>query len=97
VNRSYIFGWNNSSYVLGSSQPWLRNWNLPPQIQPSIQLQPTGSTQEQCDNSRPSTGHNTCLICMADGSVRDINGRVSLQTWQSAILPSDGIPLGSDW
>jgi hypothetical protein len=95
ADRPSFFAYNNPSWVV-SGQP-LINWALPPQIQPVIQQVPTGTSQEQCDVGRPSTGHNVCLICMADGSVRDVNGRHSQQTWQSAILPGDGIPLGSDW
>jgi hypothetical protein len=95
ADRPSFFAYNNPSWVV-SGQP-LINWALPPQIQPVIQQVPTGTNQEQCDVGRPSTGHNVCLICMADGSVRDVNGRLSPATWQSAILPGDGMPLGSDW
>jgi len=94
---------NDPNYMPGTTPswqtngPWLQTCLLPPQIQPSINLVSAGSTQEQCDGPRASTGHNVCLICMADGSVRDVNGRLSQQTWQSALMPADGIPLGSDW
>jgi prepilin-type N-terminal cleavage/methylation domain-containing protein len=81
----------------GSTDGRAGNWNLPPQIQPVISGTPNASDPNQCDFSRPSTGHNVCLICMADGSVRDVNGRVSQQTWQAAIHTGDGLPLGSDW
>jgi len=104
-NWTSVFGWNRPDRIpvalggntTGDANPNLKNWNRPPQIQPSITFQPAGSTLEQCDMGRTSTGHNVCLICMADGSVPDVNGRMSVQTWQSAILPSDGIPLGSNW
>jgi prepilin-type N-terminal cleavage/methylation domain-containing protein len=92
----YVPGYSVPSWWSNYPGPLQINWALPPQIQPTIQTQ-TSSSSEQCDASRPSTGHNVCLICMADGSVRDVNGRLSQQTWQSAILPADGIPLGSDW
>jgi len=29
--------------------------------------------------------------------VRVISASVSQPTWESAILPNDGVPLGSDW
>lgn len=93
---------NDPNYVPATAPSWstrphLGNWNQMPQIQPSVAQVPAGSTQEQCDDARASTGHNVCLLCMADGSVRDVNARVSAQTWLSAIMPGDGIPLGSDW
>jgi len=105
-NRTHLFAWNRSDRIpaslpggssTGTSNPWCKNWNLPPQIQPKITRTGVNPDPDQCDNSRASTGHNVCLICMADGSVRDVNGRISVQTWQSAILPTDGIPLGKDW
>jgi prepilin-type N-terminal cleavage/methylation domain-containing protein len=96
-----FFATNNPDYLPGTAQSWLgpynANWVMPPQIQPSIQVVASGSNQEQCDSGRTSTGHNVCLICMADGSVRDVNGRISQTTWQAALMPGDGIPLGSDW
>lgn len=81
---------------LTTNQQRMKNWNLPPQIQPQI-TSPASGSSELCDGSRPSTGHNVCLLCMADGSVRDVNARLSQTTWQAAILPTDGLPLGSDW
>jgi prepilin-type N-terminal cleavage/methylation domain-containing protein len=39
----------------------------------------------------------TCVVGMGDGSVRGISASVSSGTWQSANLPADGLPLGSDW
>jgi prepilin-type N-terminal cleavage/methylation domain-containing protein len=89
------FGWNNSNW-LPPNKPWMRDWNLTPQIQPTITYNLTNSP-EVSNCSRASTGHNVCLICMADGSVRDVSNRVSQSTWQSAILPTDGIPLGQNW
>lgn len=89
-----FFGMNRSDWVTNGR---MANWNQPPQIQPSVQAVTSGSNQEVCDFSRPSTGHNVCLVCLADGSVREVTARVSQVTWQSAILPGDGRPLGSDW
>jgi prepilin-type N-terminal cleavage/methylation domain-containing protein len=36
-------------------------------------------------------------VALADGSVRTVSGSISGLTWRSALLPDDGIPLGSDW
>ena len=37
------------------------------------------------------------MVGLGDGSVRLVNSSISASTWQSALLPADGIPLGSDW
>jgi hypothetical protein len=37
------------------------------------------------------------LVVMADGSVRFVSMKVSEKTLRSAIDPTDGMPLGSDW
>jgi prepilin-type N-terminal cleavage/methylation domain-containing protein len=106
VDWPSLFAYNRAYYIVPqpsgqNNPPYLLNWNQPPQIQPSITLSTLTSSgtfdPNQCDWSRPSTGHNVELVAMADGSVRDVSARVSQQTWQSAILPSDGIPLGNDW
>ncbi len=36
-------------------------------------------------------------VGLGDGSVRLVNPSISAVTWQNAITPSDGNPLGSDW
>lgn len=38
-----------------------------------------------------------CLVAMMDGSVRGVMPTVSQTTWYSAIQPTDGTVLGSDW
>jgi prepilin-type N-terminal cleavage/methylation domain-containing protein len=99
---SPFIAWNHSSWKPGASTPYMQNWNLPPLIQPILTetgLWKNSGTVDptQCDVSRPSSPHNVCLVCMADGSVKSVKGDVSQLTWQAAILPSDGVPLGSDW
>jgi hypothetical protein len=34
---------------------------------------------------------------LGDGSIRFLSGSVTLATWQRAVDPRDGNPLGSDW
>jgi len=47
---------------------------------------------------RPNSGHSGSVqVLMMDGSVRGVNGSVSQATWTSAIMPDDGVPLGSNW
>jgi hypothetical protein len=64
-------------------------WDAPPQ---------TGITRAQCDKSRLQSFHNgVVVLCMGDGSTRIVNGNVSQATWHAAIVPDDGIALGTDW
>ena len=44
-------------------------------------------------------GHSTSVILvgLGDGSSRSVTSAISQATWQSAILPDDGVPLGPDW
>jgi type II secretory pathway pseudopilin PulG len=37
------------------------------------------------------------LIGMADGSTRSASPNLSPQTWNAAVHPADGMPLGADW
>ena len=53
---------------------------------------------KDCDNWRAQSGHTGGMnICLGDGSVRHISASISQMTWTSALLPSDGVPLGPDW
>jgi hypothetical protein len=75
------------------------------QIQP-LPLRTTGSAPDPkcgingsdcCDKWRGQTGHNSYPVALVDGSVRSINETISKLTWQRAMLPRDGLDLGSDW
>jgi type II secretory pathway pseudopilin PulG len=37
------------------------------------------------------------LVALGDGSVRTVANTISKTTWQYAIDPNDGMPLGTDW
>jgi prepilin-type N-terminal cleavage/methylation domain-containing protein len=51
-----------------------------------------------CDPSLPQTYHTTgMLVAMGDGSGRPINPGISQNTFWSAVTPSGGEVLGSDW
>jgi len=81
----------NSWGVTFGNSPWGGNWTSPPQYQPN----PYNSV---CDNTRVSTGHTgTCQVSLMDGSVRGVSAGVSQVTWQRAVTPDDGNPLGTDW
>jgi prepilin-type N-terminal cleavage/methylation domain-containing protein len=52
---------------------------------------------ECCDNWRAQSGHQGMNVCLGDGSVRFISRTISQTTWDAALLPNDGNPLGPDW
>jgi prepilin-type N-terminal cleavage/methylation domain-containing protein len=45
----------------------------------------------------PTTQHSTEQVLLMDGSVRGVSGSVSQSTWDYAIWPDDGFPLGQNW
>ncbi len=51
-----------------------------------------------CDNwTGQSTHFSGMNVCLCDGSVRSVQPSISQTTWNYAMLPQDGMPLGSDW
>jgi prepilin-type N-terminal cleavage/methylation domain-containing protein len=71
-------------------------------VQPQIGFNPYTVTQQ----STPLTNaiysiqsqHTAVVqVGMGDGSTRGVSSAVSQGTWQNAITPNDGAPLGSDW
>jgi prepilin-type N-terminal cleavage/methylation domain-containing protein len=53
---------------------------------------------KDCDNWRAQSGHIGGMnVCLGDGSVRFVSAAISQATWDAALLPSDGVPLGTDW
>jgi hypothetical protein len=60
---------------------------------PRIGIDPYGA-----DCRLVQSGHKFVIqVGMADGSARGVAATVTQPTWQSAILPADGVPLGYDW
>jgi prepilin-type N-terminal cleavage/methylation domain-containing protein len=54
--------------------------------------------KECCDNWRAQSGHSYGMnVALADGSVRMVSRNISQDTWNRAMLPRDGLPLGNDW
>jgi prepilin-type N-terminal cleavage/methylation domain-containing protein len=69
--------------------PYCSNWNQLPQF---------GATPAAAQKCLPQGGHpGSIVVGLADASTRLVNNGLSQTTWQSAVLPSDGVPLGSDW
>jgi type II secretory pathway pseudopilin PulG len=91
VNGS-IFDYNNQQGVqktLGEPFAIGQYWDAPPQFNP---------TQNGCDKSRLQGLHaNVTLVLLGDASARVVAENISQKTWHSAILPDDGVELGSDW
>jgi prepilin-type N-terminal cleavage/methylation domain-containing protein len=51
-----------------------------------------------CDNWRAQSGHRGGMnVALADASVRSVSPGLSQTTWKLALLPNDGLPMGSDW
>lgn len=57
-----------------------------------------GVLPQSADPRRASSAHlSVCMVGLADGSVRGVTREVSPTTWRYALLPADGMVLGSDW
>jgi len=83
------WGWSWSPHFAVS--PWTGNWALTPMIQPN-------PWSTACDPTRPSGAHTgQILVGMMDGSVRGVSQSISQSTWQIAIVPDDGLVLGTNW
>jgi prepilin-type N-terminal cleavage/methylation domain-containing protein len=100
VNGSCEWGslWADSNSI------WRPGFNLgpskggPPNYAPSPMFQVSPNYINNCNPSVPQGIHMTgMMIGQGDGSVRFLSGAVSLTTWQAAVDPRDGTPLGSDW
>jgi len=76
------------------------NWrqqDVTPALYPSFPL--FSVNRSTCSNFRlPSSGHTAVMIVgLGDASVRNVSSGVSTNTWWLALLPNDGLTLGSDW
>src|SRR5262249_48332986 len=64
----------------------------------SDQLPQEAPTVAACDPTlAQATNSGVIQVGLGDGSVRGVSTSISYGTWRSALLPADGIPLGSDW
>jgi prepilin-type N-terminal cleavage/methylation domain-containing protein len=51
-----------------------------------------------CNYPQPSSAHTGVIIVgLGDASVRNITQGISAPTFNLALVPNDGLPLGSDW
>lgn len=68
-------------------------WVSPPNVTYQV-----GSTASRCNYMVPSTGHSSAILAgLGDGSVRMISQGMSSYTFNLALIPNDGMVLGSDW
>jgi type II secretory pathway pseudopilin PulG len=57
-----------------------------------------GVLPAQADYRLVQSGHFAGVnVAMGDGSVRLVSSSVQQTTWEHAITPADGVPLGNDW
>jgi len=60
----------------------------------------SGLNQNTCAafQGNATSGHTAATILgMGDGSVRNLSQGVSMTTYALALIPNDGLPMGSDW
>jgi prepilin-type N-terminal cleavage/methylation domain-containing protein len=75
--------------VIGNTRSWGATAFLVPQFQP---------TQANANKALSQSNHTAGVqVGLMDGSVRGVNSGISQLTWQYALTPDDGNPLGSNW
>jgi type II secretory pathway pseudopilin PulG len=100
--------WADNAIFTGSAGMWtpLVGWSISGvggTLSPNIAPQFNVTNPLSCvHRSLPSSGHTGVLqVAMGDGSVRLINDGISSTTppytFNAAMIPNDGTPLGSDW
>jgi prepilin-type N-terminal cleavage/methylation domain-containing protein len=63
-----------------------------------VQLPQWSPRQGDCKfNTTQSYHPNVMAVGLGDGSVRVVGAGLQLPTWQAAVSPDDGQPLGPDW
>jgi prepilin-type N-terminal cleavage/methylation domain-containing protein len=101
---AFAFPWQPPPMILpgrafqpGFCIPALANLGAPNATGPlsKFQVQPKYTTN--CDPTRTATSHSVMVVGLVDGSVRTLSPSMSGTTWWSAVTPSGGEVLGSDW
>jgi len=101
-NRTYNTT-SGSNYSYTGQSPWggntSVNWGSPPFNPPSSPPQFAPTVNGGCNYYNQVQGMTsaTILVGMGDGSARGVSPGTSSGTWNSAFLPNDGQPLGTDW
>ncbi len=83
-----LVGWAPIQIVLSASTP---DWMIP--------ISQIGVTNPaDCAYSLPSSSHTGVMqVGLGDGSVRQISQSMAQLTFNIAMIPNDGLTLGSDW
>jgi prepilin-type N-terminal cleavage/methylation domain-containing protein len=67
-------------------------------LAPTLEVQAGVSNPSTCDWYNPSSSHSSGIqVGLGDGSVRLISSGVSQLTFNIALVPDDGLVMGSDW
>jgi hypothetical protein len=82
----WSFAWTP---VIANTRSWGGTAFGVPQFQPTVAVASKAYAQSN------HTGQ--VLVGLMDGSVRGVSSGISQPTWQNALTPADGIPLGSNW
>ena len=84
-----LWPWSNRDWAPHFTTLNGGNWDQPPQVgiyDPA-----------KCDLQGASTAHSAAKALMMDGGVRDINANITQVTFNRALIPNDGLVLGTDW
>jgi len=74
--------------------PWVGGQGGIRNYTPQVGVRPTGNNPAH--PYYPNSGHSTTVqVLLMDGSVRGVSGSVAPLTWQYAVDPEDGQPLGN--
>jgi len=64
----------------------------------ALQVPQIAPTVANCNKAVAQAAHTGQVLAgLMDGSVRGVNGSITQYTWACALLPADGVVLGSDW
>ncbi|GEM_PF-3515124 len=86
IANTWMDGYPDSPKPAGQGAGW---WDDLPQFHPTL---------AKCNKLQSQGIHtSTIMVSLADGSVRGVHQGISYTTWNYAINPADGLPLGSDW
>jgi type II secretory pathway pseudopilin PulG len=67
-------------------------------VSPPNTIYQIGYNTNTCNYTVPSSGHTGAILAgLGDGSVRNIAQGMSTYTFNLALIPNDGLVLGSDW
>lgn len=100
---AFVFPWQPPPMTLpgkafgpGFCIPAFASLGAPDAIGPKskFQVQPN---KTNCDPTRAATSHAAIVVGLVDGSVRTLSPSMSGTTWWSAVTPSGGETIGSDW